>query len=381
MYVIRVLFASMALAMLAVGHTVCNARPWNHSWLFLAGVVYPHLGQLLLGRFDASRRRGHVIFMIDGLFVGAVISALDFAVVPSAVLAAISLFNWMIIGGPTLIAFGVTAILAGVVMGESGITGILADAGPACAAEDWLAGAVLVSYLLIVARVIHQLIGELRQQQAEFHAGSDAAANARALAERALLAVLPPCAAELLAEKGELASLTVERATMLLVEFDWGRAESPSLGDLTDAFQVCDMILTRHGFEVVKTFGRRVLAISLAEDGPDGAVAAAREIDNFFVDHLTLVGIPGGRRSARMVMHCGPMTLGLVQPERLNLEVLGETADGLAALAAAAENLPPATVVASMAAQRSLHDATGFVLASGDGRVPLHYVLRLDTKA
>jgi hypothetical protein len=73
--------------------------------------------------------------------------------------------------------------------------------------------------------------------------------------------------------------------------------------------------------------------------------------------------------------------LGLVQPERLNLEVLGETADGLAALAAAAENLPPATVVASMAAQRGLHNATGFVLASGDGRVPLHYVLRLDTKA
>lgn len=381
MYVIRVLFTGVALVMLAVSDTVCHARPWSHGWLLLAGAAYPHLGHLLLRRFDIRRRRSHVIFIIDGIFAGAVISALNLAVVPSAVLAAINLFNWMIIGGPTLVALGIVATLAVVAMAGPGTAGIPLNAGANCATSDWLASAVLVGYFLIVARIIYQLVGELRQQQAEFHAESDAAANARALAERTLLAVLPPSAALVLAEKGEFAPVTVDDATVLLIELEWGRTASPSVWDLVDTLRICDMILARHGFESVKTFGRRVLAMSRAETGPDAAVAAAREIGNHFVDHHSLAGTPEGRRNARVIVHCGAVTLGLVQPERLNLELLGETIDGLMALAAAAADLPPSSVVASVAARRRLRNANGFVAAPDDGRAPPCHMLALDTTA
>ena len=379
MYVIRVLFSGMALVILALNDTICHNNPGSHGWLLLAGIAYPHLGHLLLGRFDARRRRGHIIFMVDGLFVGMVIAALNLAVVPTSVLVAINLFNWMIVGGPTLIAFGIISMLAGVAAVGPSTTEILQGTVSGCASSDWLASGVLVCYFLIVARVIHQLVEELHHQQAELQAESDAAAIARNLSERALLAVLPPSVAQVLAEKGEVPAATIDHATLLCIEFNWGRRESPTVGDLTDAFNICDLILTRHGFEMVKTFGRRALAISRVDIGPDNAVVAAREINNYFADHRSLVSSAGVKRTARVVMHYGSVTQGLVQPERLNLELLGETVEGLEVLAAATQSLPPATVIASLAAHRELQDSTGFVLVPGDNHTPPCYLLQLDT--
>lgn len=377
-YVIRVLFTAIALVMLAVGDAVCNAGPVGHNWIFLAGAIYPHLDHLLLGRLDPRHRRSHVIFLVDGLFVGAVIAALNLAVVPTAVLATINLFNWMIIGGPALIALGLTAMLVGVAIAGPGAAGMLSGSA-VCAPMDLLASAVLIGYFLVVGRVIYLLVGELRLQQAGYQSDSDAALHARTLAERTLLAVLPPSAAQELREKGEVAPARHDDATVLFVEFDWGGHSSPSIGEMTDTFHVCDMILARHGFESIKTFGGRVLAMSRSESGPNDAVAAAREIGNHFADHRTLAGARDTRRSVRVVMHCGPITTGLVQPSRLNLELLGETIDSLAALAAAAD--PSAAVIASVAAQRRLRDAAGFVPEPGADRVPPHYRLAPETTA
>ncbi|MDP2809140.1 MAG: hypothetical protein Q8O34_03235 [Rhodocyclaceae bacterium] len=381
MHVIRVLFSGMALLILGVSDAACHAFPGSHGWLFLAGAVYPHLGHMLLGRFDFRRRRGHVIFLFDGLFVGAMISALDLAIVPGAVLATITLFNCMIVGGPTMVAVGIVAMVSGMAAMEPGVAGIMRGPGPGCAASDWLAGAVLIAYFLVVARVIHRLVEEMRQQQVEFQAESDAAVKARSLAERALLAVLPTSAAQVLVEKGEVAPAKVDDATVLLVEFDWSRAGSPSIEDMADAFHVCDTVLARHGFESVKTFGRRMLAMGRNENAPDEAVASAREVCNYFADHRMAAETPAMRLMVRMAIHCGPVTSGLVQPERLNLELLGETIDGLMVLAETVMTMPRPVVVASAKAQHRLRNTAGFVLAPGDDGLPPRYLLTLDAAA
>lgn len=379
-YIIRVLFTTMALVILAFSDAACpGLTSGNHGWLFITGALYPHLSHLLLGRFNPRKLGGHVIFIADGLFVGALIAELGLAVVPSAVFAAINLFNWMIIGGPNLVAVGVIAMLGGAIMSGPHISEISQGIGgmAGCSAINDLASAVLIAYLLVVARVVNHHFEKLRQQQDAFQTEIDAATNARNLAERALLAVLPPSAARMLQEKGAVAPTTVDDATVLLIEFDWGRDVLPTMDKIIEAFHVCDMILARRGFESIKTFGRRILAMSRASGGPDDAIVVAREVENHLTDHNILADASGPHCMTRIAIHCGPVMLGMVQPERLNLELLGETIDALAALAAATANQPPGTVVASLEAQRKMCSTAGLVLASGDALTPPHYKLTL----
>lgn len=348
----------MVLVMLATSDAVCRSQPGAHFWLLLSGAAYPHVGHLLLGRFEGRRRRGYAVLIIDGLFAGAVMAAIGLASAPSAVLAAINLFNWMVVGGPTLAALGMTAALAGIALSGEPAT---AQSAAACMASDVLAGIVLLGYFSVVARFIHHHIGTLRQQHSQFQAESDATARARKLADRALTAVLPISAAEIFAEKGDVAPETLVGATILLVEFARIPSESPSIADLADCFQICDSVISRHGFECIKTFGRRYLAMSRAQTGPDDAIAATQEVSNFLIDHQALAASPAAKRSVRAFLHCGTIATGLVQPSRLNFDLVGEAMETLDALTALASDRPTGTVVASAAAQRRMHNPSGFI--------------------
>lgn len=366
----------MALLLLAVNDAYCHGRPGYHVWLLLAGMLYPHLGHLLLGRFDIRRRRGHALFLIDGLFVGAVIAALEFAMLPSTVLAVVSLFNWMVVGGPILIALGITFMFGGMLTAGAGYLVFPAGAGAACNAADWLAIAILLGYFLIVAHIIHRLVGELRLQQAEFLGRADSASMAKNLAERAMLKILPASAARQLAETGELRPETIQHATLLLVECVSNDSQAAhTLEEMKDAFHVCDMIMTRHGIELIKTFGQRGIALSRKESGPDDVINTMAEIDNFFADHSFLAGATNvRRRTIRGVLHHGPVTFGLVQPERLNLDLLGKTVDELTKLSALAVDQPAAKLIASPTAYRKLRNPADFVPLQSGGSMPSCYL-------
>ena len=370
LYAIRVLFTTMILVMLAVNDAACRGQPGDHLLLLLVGAAYPHIGHLLLGRFEGRRRRGQAILVIDGLFAGAVIGSIGLVSAPSAVLATVSLFNWMILGGPVLVAMGMTAAVVGVAL--AGPQSIMTTAVGSCAPADSLAAVVLLGYFFVIARIIYRHIGEMRRQQADLQAETDSATSARTLADKALLGVLPLSVAETLAEKGELAPATIADATLMLIEFTWSRGESPTVADLADCFQVCETILTRHGLEGIKTFGRRYLAMSRAASGPDDAVAAARELNNYLFDHRALVGSPTAQRSVRTILHCGAVATGMVQPARLNFELLGETVEALHSLAGIAMAQPMATVVASAAAHRRLKNPAGFLATSSGADATLH---------
>lgn len=364
----------MALLLLAVNDAYCRGRPEYHVGLLLAGMLYPHLGHLLLGRSDIRRRRGHALFLIDGLFVGAVIAALEFALLPSTVLAVISLFNWMVVGGSILIALGITFMFGGMLTAGAVYPVILAGASAVCNASDWLAITILLGYFLIVAHIIHRLVGELRLQQAEFLGRADSASMAKNLAERAILKVLPASAARQLSETGELRPETIQEATLLLIEcISRDSQAAHSLEEMRDTFHVCDMIMTRHGIELVKTFGRYGIALSRKESGLDDAISTMAEIDNFFADNFSLAGKTNLRRTIRGVLHHGPVTIGLIQPERLNLDLLGKTVDELTELSALAVDQPAAKLIASPTAYRKLHNPAGFVPFQSSGSMPSCY--------
>lgn len=373
LYALRVIFTTMVLVMLAVSDWSCRNQPGGHFWLILFGAAYPHLGYLLLGRFEGRGRRGYTVLVIDGLFCGAVMAAIGLASPPSAVLAAINLFNWMVVGGPTLAGFGLTAALAGIAL--SGLPDI-SPSPSACMASDALAGFLLIGYFLVVGRFIHHHGGKLRQQHLNLQAESDVATRARKLADQALMSMLPRSASEVLAAKGELPPETLEGATVLLVEFSWDRSQSPTIGDLADCFQIADAVISRHGFECIKTFGRRYLAMSRGPKGPDDAINATREVNNYLLDHRSLPDSRATQCSVRAFVHCGTLVAGLVQPSRLNFELLGEPIGELEALAANSSELPTDAIVASVAAYRRVQNKLDFIATptGSDGKVYLFRV-------
>lgn len=374
-YAIRILFTAMVLLMLVINDTACDInRAGGHLWLLLAGASYPHVAHLLLGRFEGRRKRGHIVFVIDGLFSGAVMAALGPFSAPSAVLSAINLFNWMATGGPVLAALGMVAAVAGFAL--SG-THAATPAVSACTATDALAAAALIGYFFFVARFINLHVTRLRQQQAQFQTELDATIRTRKLADQALLAVLPASAAELLAETGQLATRMHGTATILIVEFVQERAEELTIAKLADCFQACDAIFGRHGFECVKTYGRKYLAMSLSEAGPDEAVAASQEVRAFLSDHHALVTTSTPHRLVRSVVHSGKVSTGLVQPSRLNFELAGDAMETLDAMAASTSNWPNDAIVISGATRSRMSNAEGFEVISDETGLPT-YLRRLD---
>jgi class 3 adenylate cyclase len=373
LYALRVLFTTMVLLVLVGNDAACHDEPSAHIWLVLIGALYPHIGHLLLGRFEGRGRGAYAIIVVDSFFSGAVIAAIGLASAPSAVLAAINLFNCMVVGGPALIALGMVAGLLGIAL--SGVAA-LPPSTSICGASDALAGVLLVGYFFVVGRFIHYHIGRLRQQHAQLQAESDAAARARFAADRALAAVLPPSAAEVLVERGEVPTETLDAATILMVEFGWEHAESQSIASLGDSFQICDAIIGRHGFECIKTFGPRYLALSRAQTGPDDAVATAKELSNYLRDHGRFPGSPFRQRCVRVFIHCGTITAGLVQPSRLNYEILGEPMEVMHALAGFACDQPMGNVIVSAAAQRRMQKPADFVATQAEPN-PAAYVFRL----
>lgn len=347
-YLLRVLLCITTLVLLILNDALCRGQLGDHLWLLVGGLLYPHIGHLLLGRLDISRRRGHVLFITDGMFFGAVIGALEFAPLPSLVLVVISLFNWMVVGGPMLVALGITFLFVGVLSIGTNLTLLAMGSAVTCTAANWLAAIIAIGYFLIVARIIHRLVGELRQQQVEFQKRSDSASSVITMAEQALLAVLPISAAQKMADNGNLPAEVIQDATLLLLDFVTDDGSSPTLEVLKNAFHASTMILERHGAELAKTFGSQAIAFSRTESGPEGAFKAFLEIDSFFRNHRSQMTAKSAQLSLRGRLHLGTVTIGLVQPERLNLDLFGEAMDELTELANESENQQiPALIVSS----------------------------------
>jgi hypothetical protein len=360
-YFLRVVFCVSTLALMAVNDAICRGQPGDHLWLLIGGLFYPHIGHVLFGRLDISRRRGHVLFVADGMFVGAVIGALGFSLLPSLVLAAISLFNWMVVGGPILVALGLSFLFGGALTTGMSLGNLALSPAVACNAVNWLASILAIGYFLIVARIIHRLVGELRLQQVDFQARSDSASSAKTMAEQALLAILPASAAQQMADKGQVQTAIIQDATLLLLDFSPENRSSPALDDLKDAFHVATMILSRHGIELVKTFGSQIIAVSRKENGPNDAFKAFQEIDNYFKDHRSQATREHTCLSLCGRLHQGTVTMGLVQPERLNLDLLGEAMNELLLLPADSVTPQTPALIVSGVAYHKLNDITDFI--------------------
>jgi hypothetical protein len=374
-YTIRSLLAGMTLILLAATDLNCRQSPLGYLWLYLFGIAYPHLGHLLLGRLDIRKRRGQLLFLADGLFAGAVASSLDFASVATIALVSINLFNWIVIGGPILVILGCIALFVGALSsGWSELSSIyLASCGP----PMWMAGAILICYPLVVGFVIHKFIAELRREQNTLQNEKTAATNARILAEQALLATLPPSLSKQLQEGRNDRPLHFEAATQLLIVLS---RKPAALGtenqyiDFGNILDACEAILTRHGFETIKTFGRHVLAFHAGESGLDAAVSAVRELDAYLDEHRLAPNAQAHACRMHAILHHGPATLLLAQSGKLNPEMFCEEADTLFRIAADTREAD-ALLVVSTEAHARLIDPVGFTFTPVTGDVEPGYFL------
>lgn len=375
-YIVRTLFCLTVLALLAINDVLCRGQPGDHPWLLAIGLLYPHIGHLLFGRLDVSRRRGHLLFMADGLFVGAVTGALEFAMMPSLVLVVISLFNWMVVGGPILVLLGSTFMLTGMLTSGASLDASHLLPGGTCFASDGLAVFIAIGYFLIVAGIIHRLVGELRLQQVEFQARTDSASTAQTMAEQALLAVLPPSAAQKMADTGDCPAEHLPAATVLLLELTAADAAPPTLDDIKEALPLCNAILERHGLELLKTFGQQAIALSRKESGPDDAFKAFLEIDIHFRNLGGQLAPDSVHLSVRAVLHVGNVTVGLVHPERLNLDLFGNTMKELGRLMKESAELGEPGLIVSASAYLHLKQPAGLKPIHPDQPESTNYLLR-----
>lgn len=371
-YAIRTAYSVMALAMLVSGDILCDTQFPENGWLLFVLVIYPHLGHLLFGRFDIRRLRGRTLLLADGLFAGAIIAVLGIAGTPAAAIVAINLFNWMVIGGPALVFTGSLAMFAG-------FAGMVANSGLAnhvtsdCTAPAWLASFFLAAYLLIVAGVIRRLVQELGQHQLKLQAETDTARRAEAMAASALLSALPPSTARQYSDRGEIVPEAIDDATLLLLRFETGPTCIPTLELLAEYMHVGNLVLARHGFELLKTFGGSALAASRAATGPENGIAAVGEISAYFAAHAAENLSVAGEPAIRAALSCGTARLGLVQDDRFNLEITGDAMVALNALAIALDIVPGTRCVITPAVRQRLRDPGGFAFFPGDGRLPPHY--------
>jgi hypothetical protein len=366
-YIVRLLFCLTTLALLAINDVACRKQVGDHLWLLFGGLLYPQLGHLLFGRLDVSRRRGHVLFLADGMFVGAVIAALDFAPLPGVILVIISLFNWMVVGGAPLLAMGTLFMVFGMLTMGATPDRFVFDTTATCNATNWIASLIAIGYFLIVARIIHRLIGELRLKQVEFQARSDSASSARVMAEQALLAVLPGSVAQAMADEGSLPPESIPDASLLLLSFQTPAGASPDLVEMQEALSVCEPILSRHGLEHVKSFGNQILAFSRWPTGPDDAVSAYREIGSYIRDHGSPVALLRG------ILHQGPVMLGLVHAERLNIDLFGRPANELLSVAANAMQGQDTGLMVSHDAYQQLSNPSGYTELPSSKNHPVFY--------
>lgn len=346
-HVVRVVLVFMVLGVTAVQVAFCGRLTTYLVLLSLFGVVYPFLVSALLGRFEGRQRKGSVSLLLDGFFAGALIPAIAFEPVVSAVIGIISFFNWIAVGGFSFAANGLVAVLAGL-----GVSAAVLGLEPvrSCGPAGLLAYVILLLYLPFAGWAVFRYATVLRQRGHELQVERDRAESAHRQARRALLSVLPDSAARELAETGSVARRTASDATLLLAAVRWSACPDLQLAWLGEVLGPCQEILRRHRLELVKTFAGRFVALGLGDLAPDQAVAAAREIAAYFRDHGGSGPDGGSEWPFCLVVHCGSVECGLLQVEPLIYDIVGEPVD--TALALAAKWDAPGVLVTSVARDR-----------------------------
>jgi class 3 adenylate cyclase len=346
-HVLRLVLVAMVLTVAAAQVGICGRLTGFHVVLFGFGLAYPFLVGSLLGRLEGRRRHGRISLLLDGFFAGALVPAIAFEPVASAVIAIISLFNWLAVGGIAFATRGAMALLVGLGV-SAAVLGV--EQVRSCGPAGWLAYGILLVYLPFVAWVMHRHASALRLRCDELQMDRDRAETARRQSDRALLAVLPDSAAREMAETGAVAQRSWPDAVLLLGALRTGAGSAAKGAWFGEVLSPVQEILRRHGLELAKVFGGRFLALAGPDAGVNQAVAASREIAAYFRNHGGSGPDGGPEWPLCMVVHCGPIESGLLPGDALCFDVVGEPLEEAMALAARWD--APGVLVSSAARHR-----------------------------
>lgn len=386
MYLLRVIYSLMAIVQIFIERDACASPIPLDGTVIATLVVYPHVGHLLFGRLT-TRRLGHVPFLADGAVTGMLVAALGFQLVPSVVLVAINLFNWIILGGATLATGGAIALIAGIVLFPPAIVLPFDQFGSTCIESSAFASAILLTYLIAVGTVIFARVGELRHAQETLLLSRDAANGARKAAESALLAALPRrlrrSDSSLFSERPlHVEDALVARLCLSSKDPNAMRGLWTDSSAWVETVRAIERALNRHQIDVVKTHGLVMLAFADGDDCVDRFLSAVLEARQHLADHGVLStrdAVPRGTSSMDLsaVAEMGDAEIRIVQPERLDVDIFGETMSRLDDAFRDFPDLPPGVLILSASARRGLsprHDAR---LLRSDQFGDAHFALSL----
>lgn len=380
-YVVRFVVVAAALAMVVISSQQTGLHLAN-GFLLVYGLSYPHLFRLLNKAGDSSRGRGQMGMLLDGFFVGGFIPVMGYTLLPCLALGVINLFNWMALGGPLTVALGGVLLLLAMTI-ASALTGYTHGLTLHSAANDWLAALLLTAYFGLMAWFVYRYASALQQRCNALQAAEQAAQIQRQRADQALLAVLSPLAAADMQNHGSIRRQQIDEAVLVLIEYPAAFPQADALGQLTDYLRITDAIFMRHQLQRCKTLGHFYLA--LAEPRSDArlamqqAVAACQELQEYLQQQQPLYGL----QPARMLLHSGPLTAGLVQTECCNYDLLGPAINELqlASRNSLADTLLLTHAACALLPESSITEAAGLAGNTAASAWPLYRLIHHEPAA
>jgi len=361
-YLLRVIYSLMAIGQIFIESKICAHQVPIDGGVIAALLIYPHVGHLMFGRFNA-RRLGQVPFLMDGTVVGILVSTLGFQLIPSVVFASINVFTWMILGGYRLVLAGLLGLVVGILIYPPTVLPMELF-GQVCIASNALASMILMTFLAAVGAIIFLRVGELRHAQENLLLSRDTVASARKAAESALLAALPKPIAQMgeSAITGgplELGDALVAEISLLGVQIDGVRSAELDPVPWIASLQILDRTLSRHDLEIVKTYGFSLRVLGLGNDCIDRFIEALIEARTYMQvqDVASLQGAATDGNSAMdlsAAVAFGPAELRIVQPARLNADIFGDAMSSLDTAIHALSVHSPGVVVLSPIAHRKM---------------------------
>lgn len=246
-------------------------------------------------------------------------------------------------------------------------------------AAQRIGGLLLLLSLLVLVGLLYtrRINGQLRQQKLALEAEQEKS-------ERLLLNILPVSVAQELKEKGSTTPRRYESVSILFSDFvgftTISARSTPELilSEMNDCFMGFDAIMEEVGIEKIQTIGDGYLAVGgIPEEVPDHAlrcVEAARKMFHFLAERRKTSDI---QWRARIGIHSGPITTGVVGTKKFAYNIFGDTVNTASRIETAGEagriNVSAATY--ELIKDHYACEYRGKISAKGKGDLDMYFVV------
>ena len=377
-YIIRTISVIGALGMAFFYTALTGLFHRYHLFIFLLGLVYPHVSYFLQKRLEAARRIEHATLLLDAFIGGSVIYLMDFLMLPSLALTMIAIANPVAFTGFSMIKWSVLTLILGIAL-PSWAYGLQVAFG-GFPIVDLAAAVYLFVYYFMFAHAVFARTNALQKSRRELQQQKTIAEIEQKRSDLLLLGILPGAVAKEFESAAAVVPRRHENAALLAVAFpEFSRsaeklAPAEFFGELNHIFKALDAICGRHGLESIKTAGdcyRAAAGLGQRSEAHAAAtLRAALEIQRFLEErNASRLARNFSPIEFQIVAHAGPVVAGVVETRKFSYDLFGDAVTDLAEIL---PHVPRGRVIASAATCEQAGSAFAYQrlddLAGGKGR-------------